>query len=335
MVLKIGVIGCGVIGTRRAKIIQSSSDAKVVAVADTDINKAKSLSSQLGCGYHNDWKNIISNKEIDAIIVSTTNNHLAKISFESVLSGKHVFCEKPLGTNVEEARKAVEEAKRRNLVFKTGFTLRFHPGMQEVRDIIDKELIGRILFMRCRYGITGRPGYENEWRAFPEISGGGELIDQGIHVIDLFRWFLGDFTKVCGSVSTMFWNMKVEDNAFAILTTPSNQIASMHVSWSQWNNLFSFEIFGSEGYVTMEGLGGVYGKETVTLGKKAPPDKWPPEEKVMTFDKPEICWQKEWEEFVNSIKDRTEPLGSGTDGLEALKLVFKIYDFAKNQSGPD
>ncbi|MDE2591023.1 MAG: Gfo/Idh/MocA family oxidoreductase, partial [Patescibacteria group bacterium] len=161
---------------------------------------------------------------------------------------------------------------------------------------------------------------------------GGELIDQGIHIIDLFRWFLGDFSKVCGSIGTMYWDMNVEDNAFAILTTPSNQIASMHVSWSQWNNLFSLEIFGSEGYVTMEGLGGVYGKETVTVGKKAPPDSWPPEEKVVTFDKPEICWKNEWEEFVNSIKKGTTPSGSGTDGLEALKLVFKIYDFTKSQS---
>ncbi|MDE2589392.1 MAG: Gfo/Idh/MocA family oxidoreductase [Patescibacteria group bacterium] len=334
MVLKIGIVGCGVIGARRAKIIQSSNDAKVIAVADTDISKAKSLGSQLDCKYYDNWKDIISNKEMDAVIVSTTNNHLAEISYEAALNGKHVFCEKPLGTHIEEVKKAVEEAKKRNLVFKTGFTLRFHPGMQEVRSVIDKGLIGRILFMRCRYGITGRPEYEKEWRAFPEISGGGELIDQGVHVIDLFRWFLGDFAKVCGSVSTMYWDMKVEDNAFAILTTQSNQIASMHVSWSQWNNLFSFEIFGNEGYVTMEGLGGVYGKETVIVGKKASPNKWPPEEKVMIFDKPETCWQKEWEEFVNAVKKRSIPSGSGEDGLEALKLVFKIYDYAKNQSSP-
>lgn len=332
MVLKIGIIGCGVIGTRRAKIIQSSPNSKVIGVADTDLNRAKLLGTQLGCDYHDDWKNLISNKEIDAVIVSTTNNYLAKISYEAVINNKHVFCEKPLGTNVDDVKKTVEEAKKRNLVFKTGFTLRFHPGMQEVKSIIDKGLIGKILFMRCRYGITGRPGYEKEWRAIPAISGGGELIDQGIHVLDLFRWFLGDFPNVYGSIGNLYWKSDVEDNAFAILTTSSNQIASMHVSWTQWNNLFSFEIFGNDGYVIMEGLGGAYGQEKVVLGKKAPPDKWPPEEKVMTFDNTSICWETEWKDFVISIKNGQIPCGSGEDGLEALKLVFKIYDFAKSQS---
>lgn len=332
MVLKIGIIGCGVIGTKRAKIIQSSSDSKVISVADTDLNRAKLLGTQLGCAYHDDWKNLISNKEIDAVIVSTTNNYLAKISHEAVMNNKHVFCEKPLGTNVDEVKKIVEEAKKRNLVFKTGFTLRFHPGIQEIRLIVDKGLVGKILFMRCRYGITGRPGYEKEWRAMPEISGGGELIDQGIHVLDLFRWFLGDFSNVCGSIGNLYWKSKVEDNAFAILTTPSNQIASMHVSWTQWNNIFSLEIFGNEGYVMMEGLGGAYGQEKVILGKKAPPDKWPPEEKILTFDNTSICWEKEWEDFIYAIKNNSTPIGSGEDGLEALKLVFKIYDFVKSQS---
>ena len=329
MVLKIGIIGCGVIGSRRAKIISSSSDCEVIAVADTDIKKAKLLGEQLRCEYFNDWVQIISRNDIDAVIVSTTNSYLAKISYEAAAHKKHVFCEKPLGRNIEEVKKAVDEASRQKVVFKTGFTLRFHPGIQKIRSIVDNGEMGNILFIRCRYGITGRPGYEKEWRANPEISGGGELIDQGVHVLDLFRWFLGDFSRICGSIGTLFWDMKVEDNAFGILTTPSNQIASLHVSWTQWNNIFSFEIFGSEGYLIMEGLGGAYGTEKVIHGKKAPADKWPPEEKIMTFDHPEVAWQKEWEDFVISITHGKTPSGSGIDGLEALKLAFKIYDFCK------
>ncbi len=329
MVLKIGIIGCGVIGARRGKIINSSTDAEVTAVADIDMSKAKSLGEQLKCEYFDDWNKVISRDDIDAVVVSTTNNHLAKISYEAAVRKKHVFCEKPLGRNVEEVRMAVEEASRQKIVFKTGFTLRFHPGIQKIKSLIDDNTIGKILFIRCRYGITGRPDYEKEWRAIPEISGGGELIDQGIHVLDLFRWFLGDFSHICGSIGTLFWDMKVEDNAFAVLATNSNQIASMHVSWTQWNNIFSFEIFGDEGYVIMEGLGGAYGPEKVILGKKSSPDKWPPEEEIMVFDHPEISWEKEWNEFVLSIKNTREPSGSGVDGLEALKLVFKIYDFCK------
>lgn len=329
MALRIGIIGCGVIGSRRAKIISSSTDVKVIAVADTEMSKAKSLGEQLRCEYFDDWNKVISRNDIDAVIVSTTNNYLAKISYEAAARKKHIFCEKPLGRNIEEVRMAVDEASRQKVVFKTGFTLRFHPGIQKIRSIVDSGDIGKILFIRCRYGITGRPGYEKEWRAIPEISGGGELIDQGVHVLDLFRWFLGDFSSVCGSVGTLFWDMKVEDNAFGILTTSSNQIASLHVSWTQWNNIFSFEVFGSEGYLIMEGLGGAYGTEKVIHGKKASPDKWPPEEKTMIFDHPEVAWQKEWEEFVTSIEKEQAPSGSGIDGLEALKLAFKIYDFCK------
>jgi predicted dehydrogenase len=329
MVLKIGIIGCGVIGSRRAKIINSSTDAKVIAVADTEINRAKSLGDQLKCEYFDNWNKIISRNDVDAVVVCTTNNNLAKISYEAAAHKKHVFCEKPLGTTVDEVKNAVEEASKQKVVFKTGFTLRFHPGIQKIKSIVDSGSIGKILFIRCRYGITGRPGYEKEWRAIQDISGGGELIDQGIHVLDLFRLFLGDFSNVCGSIGTLYWKMKVEDNAFAILTTPSNQIASLHVSWTQWNNIFSLEIFGTEGYLIMEGLGGAYGTEKVIHGKKAPTDKWPPEEKIMTFDNPEVAWQKEWEDFVISIKKGQTPSGSGVDGLEALKLVFKIYDFCK------
>lgn len=330
MVLKIGIIGCGVIGKRRAVVINSSNNSKVLAVADTDLNKAKSLGLQLNCEYYDDWKKIVTMKEIDAVVVSTTNDYLAKVSYEAARNSKHIFCEKPLGKNTDEVNDVIEEASKQKVVFKTGFTLRFHPGIQKIKSVIDEGSIGKILFISCRYGIAGRPGYEKEWRAIPEISGGGELIDQGIHILDLFRLFLGDFSNVCGSIGSLYWNTSVEDNALAILKTPSNQMASLHVSWTQWNNIFSFEIFGTEGYAIMNGLGGPYGPEKVIIGKKAPPDKWPPEENVMIFDKPEICWHEEWQDFVVAIKNRTTPFGSGADGLEALKLVFRIYDFCKN-----
>lgn len=331
MILKIGIIGCGIIGQRRAKIAHSSNSSKVLAVADINLNKSKFLGQKLNCDYFDDWKKIVSMKEIDAVIISTTNNNLAKISHEAVLNGKHILCEKPFGTNLLEVEKVVQEAEKQKVVFKAGLTLRFHPGIQKIKQIVDEGKIGKILFIRCRYGITGRPGYEKEWRANPELSGGGELIDQGTHVLDLFRLFLGEFSEVCGSLGSLYWNTTVEDNAFAILTTSSNQMASMHVSWTQWNNIFSFEIFGNEGYAIMEGLGGAYGPEKVIIGKKAPPDKWPPEENTMMFDHPEICWHKEWEDFILSIKNHKIPNGSGVDGLEALKLVFEIYDFCKQR----
>lgn len=333
MVLNVGIIGCGVIGTRRAKIIQNSVDSKVIAVCDNALEKAKSLGKQLDCDYYDNWNKILSRSDVNAVVISTTNNYLAMISLNAALNKKHIFCEKPLGTNIKDVESAVKEANKQQVIFKTGFTLRFHPGIQKAKSVISEGQIGKILFIRCRYGITGRPGYDKEWRAQKEISGGGELIDQGIHVIDLCRWFLGDFSSVIGKVGTLFWNTTVDDNAFGILTTSSNQMASFHVSWTQWNNIFSLEVFGDNGYVIVEGLGGAYGKETVKIGKKPHPDKWPPEEIQFVFNKPETCWEEEWKDFVSSINNNTIPSGSGLDGLEALKIVFKIYE-SSNVSMP-
>lgn len=329
MELKVGIIGCGIIGQRRAEIINSSKNSKVLEVADVNYEKAKKLGTSINCDYNDDWVKVLENENLDAVVVSTTNNNLAKISFEAAKRGKHVLCEKPLGINVNEVQIAVDEAVKNNVIFKAGLTLRFHPGILKIKSIVDENLIGNILFIRCRYGITGRPGYEKEWRADPNLSGGGELIDQGIHVLDLFRWFLKDFSDLQGTIGTLFWDTKLEDNAIAILTTPKNQWATMHVSWTQWNNIFSFEVFGEKGYALMEGLGGAYGDEKVTFGLKAPPDKWPPEEEIMFFNHPEIAWVNEWDNFVNAIKTKSEPCGSGRDGLEALKLVFEIYEKSK------
>ena len=326
MVLNIAIIGCGVIGQKRANIIKKYSDQKIIAVADLNLSKAKQMGEEFGCDYFTDWKKILDINEVDAVIISTTNNNLAKISLEFAKSKKHIFCEKPLGTNINEVENAVNAATTSKVFFKTGFTLRFHPGMQKIRLLVDDDKIGKILFIRCRYGITGRPGYEKEWRANKDMSGGGELIDQGVHVLDLIRWFLGDFSSVQGNIGTLFWDTTVEDNAFGILKSQHGQMASFHVSWSEWDNIFSFEIFGTEGYLRMEGLGGVYGQERVIFGLKAPPDKWPPEEKIFTFEHPEVCWSLEWENFVNTIQKNSELLGSGKDGLEVLKLVFKIYN---------
>jgi predicted dehydrogenase len=325
----IGIIGCGVIGQRRANIVQQLPNFKILSVADINISKARSLGTQLNCSYFNDWKKITSNKDIDAVVVSTTNNNLAKISLDAIKQNKHVFCEKPLGVSITEVEKAVKEAKKRKLIFKTGFTLRFHPSIEKAKLLVDSGKIGKIMFIRGVYGITGRPGYEKEWRANKKISGGGELIDQGIHLIDLSRWFLGNFSRISGQLSNTFWKTSVEDNAFLLLKTKQNQIASLHVSWTEWKNKFSYEIYGTNGYIICNGLGGVYGKEKLIIGKKAPPKKWPPLEKIYFFENSQIAWKNEWHDFIRSIKTNFEPCGSGYDGLEALKIAFKIYRDSK------
>jgi predicted dehydrogenase len=219
----------------------------------------------------------------------------------------------------------VNAARDNCIKLKCGFNHRHHPGILQAREWYDNGVIGEISFIRCRYGIGGRPGYEKDWRMNPEISGGGQLMDQGMHVIDLCRWFLGDFNWIYGITATSFWDISpLEDNAFVMLHTEKGQTAQFHVSWTEWKNLFSFEIFGKNGYIKVEGLGGSYGNERVTLGKRALFE--PFREETVEFRGEDKSWLAEWREFASAIKDDREPMGNGDDGLEALRIVQAVYD---------
>ena len=155
-----------------------------------------------------------------------------------------------------------------------------------------------------------------------EISGGGQLMDQGMHVLDLSRYFLGEFTEAFGTAQTAFWNIApLEDNVFAILRTGKGQIASFHVSWTQWKNLFSMDLFGREGYISVRGLGGSYGVEKAILGKR---DFVKPfSEKIIEYRSGDSSWYEEWHEFVAAIKENRELMGNGLDG-QILTIWTKI-----------
>jgi predicted dehydrogenase len=181
------------------------------------------------------------------------------------------------------------------------------------------------MFIRGRYGHGGRLGYEKEWRANPDIGGGGELLDQGMHLIDLSRWFLGDFTDIQGHIANYFWSMPVEDNAFMMLRTADGKTAWLQTSWTEWKNLFSLEIFGRDGKLQIDGLGGSYGPEKLTYYQMLP-QLGPPTIESFDFPGPDISWQNEFETFVADIENDREPSPNARDAYEALKVVGAIYD---------
>src|SRR5262249_24030873 len=147
---------------------------------------------------------------------------------------------------------------------------RYHPAVRKARELIEAGAVGELMFLRGRYGHGGRIGYHKEWRSNPSISGGGELIDQGVHLIDLSRWFLGDFEKISGIAQTFYWQMPVDDNSFLLLQTGDQKTAFLHCSCTEWKNLFSFELYGRSGKLHIEGLGGSYGPEKLTHYRMLP-----------------------------------------------------------------
>lgn len=324
--MKLAIIGCGLIGKKRALAIEP--DDRIVACCDINKSAAEQLAAHYNSEIFDDYNHLLQNADCDAVIIAVVNKYIFGIAVAALRQCKHIITEKPLGRNFSESKKIFDLHQKltseQYLAFKTGFNHRFHPGIFEAKSIVDRGIIGELITIRARYGHGGRPGMEKEWRSSKDLCGGGELLDQGVHVIDLIRWFGGEISEVYGNVATKFWNMEVEDNAFAILQTQKGVTASMQVSWTNWRNIFSFEVFGRDGYVKVEGLGGSYGPETLEIGIRKK-EGGRPDIEVKEYPPEDISWKKEWEEFKTAIAEKRQPLGDCYDGMTANRIIEAIY----------
>ena len=325
-----GLIGAGRMGSRWASALKMCGAASLRAIADQNFLGAKELASKFkNCEAFSEPRQLLKMKDIYAVVIAVPHKFLAPLSIEALKAGKHVLCEKPAGVNSGELAEAVKAAGKRHLSYMVGFNHRFHPSYLLAVKLIKAKKIGDILFIRARYGFGGRLGYEKEWRQNKNVSGGGELLDQGVHMIDLCRMFLGNFRDICGFAENLYWNSSVDDNAFLILKNKRNQTASIHVSWTNWDPVHNFEIYGTLGYIRIEGLGNVpygYGKEKLTLGLRSKNYFDAPKEKEFFCgaDKNQSL-AKELQEFISAIREKRTPRPSGEDGYQALKIVERIY----------
>ncbi|MBI2887069.1 MAG: Gfo/Idh/MocA family oxidoreductase [Chloroflexi bacterium] len=328
MSIRVGVVGCGLIGRRRAALAAASPRCTLVAVADVDEGRAQELAEEHGCAFTSDWRQLVARPDLDAVVVSTPNKFLAPIAIGALRAGRHVLCEKPMGRNAMEAADMLAAARSSKRLLKIGFTLRFQPGLRQAHHLCQQGDLGPLFFVRAVYGHGGRPGYDKEWRGNADLAGGGELLDQGVHLLDLARWFLGDFHDVAAFAPRWFWDIPpLEDNAFALLRTAGGQVASLHTSWTQWRNRFLFEVYGRDGYVKVEGLGGSYGPQTLVLGRRQP-QSGPPAEEQQVFDGPDPSWDLDWQDFLDAAELGRSPEVNGEEGLSAMRLVQRVYDAA-------
>lgn len=324
--MKYAIVGCGLIGQKRAAALPPG---KLVAVCDLNLAQAQRLAvAHPRAVTTTDYKEVITNPNVDAVIVSTINRELAPISLAAIQAGKHVLVEKPAAIRVSEIEALINAAEKYKVVVRVGFNHRYHPAFQKARELIDAGAVGPLMFLRARYGHGGRVGYDREWRANPELSGGGELIDQGVHLIDLSRWFLGDFPTVQGHATTSYWDMPVDDNAFLSLRTERGQTAWLHVSCSEWKNLFSFEIYGRTGKLHIEGLGGSYGVEKLTYYKMLP-EMGPPETTAWEYPRGDQSWKLEIDAFAKDVAAARTPDAGLAEALAAMRVVESIYSQSK------
>lgn len=319
--MNVAIIGCGLIGNKRAKAL---AECKLVACADMVFAHAEKLAQQYNCEAFSTWQEVIDQPDVDMVIIATTHASLPEISLAAVKAGKHVLVEKPAACKAEDLDPIIEAAEKENVLVHVGFNHRYHRALQKARELVDAGTLGDLMFLRARYGHGGRIGYDKEWRANPKLSGGGELIDQGMHLIDLARWFLGDFTDVDGFAHTYYWDMPVDDNGFLLLKTANQQVAFLHASSSEWKNLFSLEIYGKQGKIDINGLGGSYGTERITFYQMLP-QMGPPETTSWEYPMDDNSWEVEFAEFLEDIKLHRKPTASLFDAKAALQIVAEIY----------
>jgi predicted dehydrogenase len=315
--MRIGIVGCGLIGQKRAAAI---SDDEITMVCDTSLERARALAARVGAKAVDDWHKVMES-DTDAVIVATSHDGLAPIALAAVEANKHVLIEKPGARNLEELIPIRDAARRHDVLVKAGYNHRFHPGLMAAKKIVAGGELGPLYYIRARYGHGGRTGYEQEWRCDQAISGGGELIDQGAHLIDLSRWFLGDLTLEYAATPTFFWPVKVEDNCFLALRGQRGEMAWLHATWTEWKNTFSFEITGRDGKLTVEGLGGSYGNERLTFYKMLP-QMGPPETTIWEYPPSDASWASEFADFKGG---KPGNIADVEDACAVLGIIAAAY----------
>jgi predicted dehydrogenase len=329
--LSVAVIGAGRMGAIRARSIRDSGEGRVSVFCDIEPSRAEEAAREFSAAAVPDYRMAVSRAGVDAVVISTPTKFHEEIAVAALQAGKHVLCEKPLARTLEEARRTVQAAMRSGHALKTGFNYRHMAHVRKARQLLASGAIGPVYFLRCRFGHGGRPGYEKEWCTDAELSGGGVLQEQGIHVLDLARFFLDEPSRVWAQTRRYFWNFpQVEDNCFCVLESRSGQLAQLHASWTQWRNLLHLEIFGRDGCLQLEGRDGHYGPQRLLWSKRRP-DHGKPAEQTFVFGASDDSWGREWHAFLELIDHAELRRAAAWEGLRTQQLVEAAYESARER----
>ncbi|MEF2230132.1 MAG: Gfo/Idh/MocA family oxidoreductase [Pseudodesulfovibrio sp.] len=323
------VVGYGYMGVIRKRVVDGLDGIECLAVVEPSASVAAKVS---GCPVYSDYEQALA-LEPDIVFVCTPNRYAPEICVKAMERGKHVFCEKPPGRDLADIQ-AILDAEKGGVKLMFGFNHRFHPGVTKAKAIIDSGRMGRILSMRGVYGKSGGRSYNENtsWRNDKAVSGGGILLDQGIHMLDLFRYFCGDFPLVKCFANNAYWNYSVEDNAAVILQNDAGQIAMLHSSATQWKHTFHMNILMEEGYLVIEGLlskTGSYGREKLTVGRRQFEGEAEavgnPTEEVTYFDR-DMSWNIEVEEILKAVDaDAPVTVSNSEDAFRVMEIIDKAY----------
>ncbi len=324
--LRVAIVGCGRIGAKRAQALGSSDT--LVGCYDIDSRAAASLAARHRCLACATAEELLALAP-QVVVVATVHDRLAELTERALAGGAHVLVEKPAGISTAQVERLIDCQRASGRLVKVGFNHRFHPALARTWQEVRCGGHGALMHLRARYGHGGRPGYEREWRADPARAGGGELVDQGMHLLDLSHWLAGPLPLHSALLRTQFWETQVEDNAALILGDAGlreGPWAMLHVSWTEWKNLFSLEVYCRDAKLEVDGLVNSYGRQRLRIYRMGP-DLGPPEREEIVYSSEDLSWRKEWEHFAGAIEsgDGRSLLGSLVDARYAWSQVEAAY----------
>lgn len=326
--LKVGIAGYGIVGQRRHACMEKHPVFRVVAVCDQTFDGSGFLDDDVKC--FKSYEDLL-NEQLDVLFVCLTNDIAPQVTMAGLRRGLHVFCEKPPGRNVDDIEAVIAcEKQHPELKLKYGFNHRYHDSVQDAIQILKAGTLGRVINLKGVYGKSKIITFnQSDWRTRREIAGGGVLLDQGIHLVDLMRLFAGEFSEIHSFVSNDYWEYDVEDNAYALMKTPDNIICMLHSSATQWRHRFHLEINLARGSLILSGIlsgSKSYGAETLTIISADPDNDSGDPKEVLTRYNEDPSWEREINEFAESIlQNKPITSGSSDDALKTMQLVFKIY----------
>ena len=340
--LKVGIAGFGVVGKRRMNFIDQNPHFRTVAICDQAFGEACLGPDGFQC--YPDYRGLLG-ESLDVLFVSLPNYLAAEVTIAGIERGLHVFCEKPPGRDVSDVERVIEaERQHPGLCVKYGFNHRYHHSVRAALELIQSGELGEIVNLRGVYGKSKIISFASGWRAERKYAGGGILLDQGTHMVDLMQLFCGEFVEAKSYVSNRYWKHDVEDNVYALLRDRHGRIAMLHSSATQWQHRFTLEIALTEGYLELRGIlsgSKSYGEEQLTIGRRDEADTGTTREEVVTYLE-DPSWRDEIDEFADAIVNNDKVLyGSSADALRTMQLVYRIYGAdpewsgAHNISSPD
>jgi len=320
--LKVGIAGYGVVGKKRRKILDKIPGVKVVAISDKN---PKNKISEKNIKFFSDYKKLF-NENLNVLFISLPNKYAAEATIKALRKNINVFCEKPPARNINELKKVLKEYRKKNKIkLKYGFNHRYHDSILLAKKAIDSGKYGKLINIKGLYGKSKIINFKGQWRSSKSIAGGGILLDQGIHLLDIMRFFCGEFKEIKSFVNNNYWKFKVEDNAYVILRSKKNVVAMVHSTATQWQHQFRVEITLEKALINLFGIlssSKTYGNEKIEIHPKFAKNK---KNKIIKF-KNDFSWEREIKEYIRCVKmNKKIYKGNIYEAIEVMKIIDTIY----------